>query len=797
MNTKAFNTLEYYKIIHILADQASSELGKELCLSLLPSNSLEQIQTNQQMTSDALRKIWAKGSLSFSGIKDIKPSLKRLSIGSTLGMGELLDISNLLSAALRAKSFGRGTDENANAPEDAFGDSLEPMFHSLEPLTPFNNEITKCILSPDEMADDASANLKHIRRTIKNTNSQIHTQLTSMISSATYKTYLQDALITMRNGRYCIPVKQEYRGQVPGMIHDQSSTGATLFVEPMAVVKLNNTLKELAIKEQEEIEVILSKLSNLAGEHIEDLERNLDILVTLDFIFAKAKLSKMWDCSEPLFNTDRYINLKNARHPLLDAKSVVPINVHLGDEFDLLIITGPNTGGKTVSLKTVGLLSLMGQAGLHIPAFQGSSLSVFKQIFADIGDEQSIEQNLSTFSSHMVNVVNIVNNADIDSLVLFDELGSGTDPVEGAALAMSVLSFLHNMQIRTIATTHYSELKTFALSTPKVENACCEFDVETLRPTYKLLIGIPGKSNAFAISSKLGLPDFIIDDAKKRIDSEDIAFEDVITDLETHKRMAEIEREELDKLRQDVKTLEDKLQKKSDQLESRRERIIKEAHEEASRVLKEAKEFADKTIKDVTRLSKTGDTRGLEQSRHNVREKIKSSNSKLSRDIRSAPKTVHSAKDFQVGDLVKVHSLGLQGTVSTLPNAKGDLFVQMGILRSQVNLKDLEIIDEPVITGPNLKKTGSGKGRLSKSSSISTEIKLIGKMTDEAISDLDKYLDDAYLSGLHQIRVVHGKGTGALRKAVHNYLRRQKHVKSYRLGEFGEGDAGVTIVEFK
>lgn len=790
MNIKSLKTLEYNKIIDILVEQASSDMGKGLCADLKPSGDLDEIRTNQQMTSDALRRIWAKGSISFSGTRDIRPSLKRLTIGATLGIGELLDLSSLLSVALRAKTFSRGIAD------DDLTDSLDPMFEAIEPLSPLNKEITRCILSPEEIADDASSTLKNIRRTIKNTNNQVHSQLTSIVSSTSTKSYLQDSLITMRNGRYCIPVKQEYRSQIPGMIHDQSSTGATIFVEPMAVVKLNNALKELAIKEQEEIEVILSNLSNLAAEHTEELESNLQILTTLDFIFAKAKLSKVWNCSEPVFNTNKYINIKSGRHPLLDAKNVVPIDIHLGDEFDLLIITGPNTGGKTVSLKTVGLLTLMGQSGLHIPAFQGSSLGVFKEVYADIGDEQSIEQNLSTFSSHMTNVIHIVNNANSDSLVLFDELGSGTDPVEGAALAMSVLSFLHNIKVCTMATTHYSELKVFALSTEGVQNACCEFDIETLRPTYKLLIGVPGKSNAFAISSKLGLPDYIIDDAKSRIQADDIAFEDVITDLEIHKREAQKEREELIKLREQVKNLQDKFHAKTEQLETRRERIIREAHEDASRILQEAKEFADKTIKDINKLSKGGDTRSLEQSRHNVREKLNSANSKLAVQKNTKQKTKnHSPKDFNIGDAVKVLNLGLEGTISTLPNAKGDLFVQMGILRSQVNIKDLEIIDEPVITSPTMQRTGTGKIKMSKSLSISREINLIGKNGDDAISLLDKYLDDAYLSGLNQVRVVHGKGTGALRNAVHGYLKRQRHVKSYRLGEFGEGDFGVTIVE--
>ena len=794
LNKKVLNTLEYHKIIAMLTDLADSPLGKQMCKELVPSTDFDEIISNQTMTSDALSRIYARGSVSFREVKDIKPSLMRLSVGSSLGIGELLDISGLLAVAKRAVSYAQKESED----EETKTDSLDDLFRILAPLTSLSKEINRCILGPEEIADDASANLKHIRRSIKNANDAIHSQLTSMINSSGTKTYLQDSLITMRDGRYCIPVKAEHRSQVPGMVHDQSSTGATIFIEPMAVVKLNNTLRELAVKEQEEIEVILSGLSNLAAEHTEELESNLHTLATLDFIFAKAKLAKKLNASRPEFNKEHYIHIKAGRHPLLDPKKVVPIDIRLGKEFDLLVVTGPNTGGKTVSLKTVGLLTLMGQAGLHIPAFEGSSLSVFDEVFADIGDEQSIEQNLSTFSSHMVNVVNILNQVTTDSLVLFDELGSGTDPVEGAALAMSILSFLHNMQVRTMATTHYSELKVFALSTEGVQNACCEFDVESLRPTYRLLIGIPGKSNAFAISSKLGLPDYIIADAKKRIHDNDIAFEDIISELETNKVAVLKEREQLHLLQAKVKRMEQQANEKEQQLAEKKEAILRKAREQASDILRDAKNFADQTIKDMNRLSKSGNNKELEHARQKAGKKLNDNNSKLS--LKSKPSTARKqfkASDFKVGDRVKVHSLGLEGTVSTLPNAKGDLFVQMGILRSQVHISDLEIIDEPEITAPNLTRTRSGKMKISKSSQVSPEINLLGLTSDEAIARLDKYLDDAYLSSLSQVRVVHGKGTGALRKAVHNYLKRQKHVKSFRLGEYGEGDAGVTIVDFK
>lgn len=787
MNEKVLKTLEFNKILSQLEEYASSEAAKHMCHNLTPSTDIEDIRINQSHTSDGLRRIFQKGSISFSGIRDVRASLKRLSIGSVLGMGELLAISSLLDVAGRVKAFSRNPD--ADAPED----SLDAFFSALEPLTPLNNELKRCIISEEEISDDASPGLKNIRRQMQLANERIRSQLNSMVNSQTTRTYLQENVVTMRNGRYCIPVKQEYRGQVPGMIHDQSSTGSTLFIEPMAIVKLNNDLKEFSLKEQEEIEKVLSELSNLTAAHIEEIEENFHLLTKLDFIFAKASLSRSYHGSEPIFNTKGIIRLKQARHPLLDAKKVVPSDIHLGEDFNLLIVTGPNTGGKTVSLKTVGLLTLMGQAGLHIPAFDGSKLAVFEEVYADIGDEQSIEQSLSTFSSHMTNIVSILEKADYKSLVLFDELGAGTDPTEGAALAISILSFLHNMQIRTMATTHYSELKLYALSTEGVENACCEFNVETLRPTYRLLIGIPGKSNAFAISSKLGLPNFIIEEAKKHVTEQDIAFEDVIADLETSRITIEQERKELEHYKAEIEDLKKKLEQKQERFDEQKERILREANEKARDILQDAKDYADETIR---KFNKGLSGKEMEQERNKVREKLSSANEKLAYKTKTVKKN-NKAEDFHIGDAVKVLSLNLTGTVSTLPNGKGDLFVQMGILRSQVNIKDLERIDEPVITGPNLSRTSSGKIKMSKTATISPEINLIGKTVDEALSVLDKYLDDAYLSHLSQVRVVHGKGTGALRQAVHSHLKHLKNVKSYHLGAFGEGDAGVTIVEFK
>lgn len=792
MNSKALKTLEYNKIIDKLVSLAGSALGKELCSKLLPSSDLAEIQKAQTETSDALSRLLQKGSISFSGTKDIRSSLIRLNVGSTLGAGELLSISSLLDVTLRVKAYSRKENEEGKV------DSLDERFSLLEPLTPINNEIKRCIISEEEIADDASPTLKSIRRSMKNTNDKIHDQLNSIVSSSSSRTMLQENIITMRNGRYCIPVKQEYRSQFQGMIHDQSSSGSTLFIEPIAIVKLNNDLKELSIKEQDEIEKILAELSNLVGVEAENLSSNLTILTELDFIFAKAALSKSLKGSEPIFNDKGYINIKKGRHPLIDSKKVVPIDIHLGKEFNLLVVTGPNTGGKTVSLKTVGLFTLMGQAGLHIPAFDESELSVFEEVYADIGDEQSIEQSLSTFSSHMTNTVSIINNATEHSLVLFDELGAGTDPTEGAALAMSILSYLHNNNVRTMATTHYSELKVFALTTEGVENACCEFNVETLRPTYRLLIGIPGKSNAFAISSKLGLPDYIIDDAKSRIDGQDKEFEDLISDLEASRITIEKEQLEISKYKEEVENLKKQLEEKTEKLENAKERILREANEQARDILQEAKDYADETIKKYNKWSKnSGLGKDMENERNNLRGKLSEKEAKLALKNKSKSKKQHSAKDFKLGDSVNVLSLGLKGIVTSLPNAKGDLFVQMGILRSQVNIKDLELLDEEVITGPNLSKTGSGKIKLSKTSTIRPEINLIGKTVDEAISVLDKYLDDAYLSHLPQVTIIHGRGTGALKNAVHAHLKNLRYVKSYRLGAFGEGDHGVTIVEFK
>lgn len=790
MNKKVLHVLEYDKIMERLTEKATSEQGRKLTSSLVPMTDLEAINQAQTETADALGYLFRKGSTSFGGNKDLGMCIKSLEIGSVLSIPELLRIAAFLENVNRIKSYGRKEREDVPA------DSLDVYFESLEPLTLLSNEIRRCILSEEEIADDASPNLKRIRRSMTITNDRIHSHLASMINGSC-RTYLQDAVITMRNNRYCIPVKSEYKGQVQGMVHDQSSTGSTFFIEPAAVVSLNNELRELELEEQKEIAVILAGLSAQTGAYTEVLIKNQQAMTSLDFIFAKASLAMEQNATMPIFNTDHQIQIRQGRHPLLDKKKVVPIDIQLGSDFDLLIITGPNTGGKTVSLKTVGLLTLMGQAGLHIPALDRSRLSIFTQVYADIGDEQSIEQSLSTFSSHMTNIVSILQQADADSLCLFDELGAGTDPTEGAALAISVLDYLHGRGIRTMATTHYSELKVYALSTPFVENACCEFSVETLRPTYRLLIGIPGKSNAFAISSKLGLPDHIIEDAKRHITEDKESFEDLLANLENSRLTIEKERMEIESYKNEVKALKQRLEAKQEKIDQSKERILREANEKAREILQDAKDLADETIRTFQKVEAGVSIKDLEKSRQKVRDKISEKNSKLSPKDDKPTHKVLKPNQIKPGDSVKVVSMGLKGTVSSLPDKNGNLFVQCGIIRSKVSLSDLVLVEEETINTGKMQRSSSGKLKMSKTYSVSTEINLLGRTVDEALSELDKYLDDAYLAHLPSVRVVHGKGTGALRNAVHNYLRKNKVVKRYRLGEFGEGDAGVTIVEFK
>jgi DNA mismatch repair protein MutS2 len=791
MNKKTCQKLEFNKIVNLLEEQASSFRGKELCSSIKILKEINEINLFQEQTSAAFTRLVKKGRFSFSDVSPVGESIKRLELGASLGTGELLKICRLLRTSAKAKTYGKMEIQ------DDFEDCLNSFFEQLQPLTPISTEIERCIISEDEISDHASSTLKSIRRNISNTGSKIHTTLNSLVNGS-LRTYLQDALITMRGDRYCVPVKAEHRGKVNGLIHDQSSSGSTLFIEPMAVVKLNNDLKDLQGKEQEEIGVTLSRLSEEVAPYVSEISLNYQLLTQLDFIFARGALALSMEASRPVFNQEGLIQIINGRHPLLDVKKVVPISITLGDDSTMLIITGPNTGGKTVSLKTVGLFTLMGQAGLHIPASEGSKLAVFHDVFADIGDEQSIEQSLSTFSSHMTNIVSFIEKANKDSLVLFDELGAGTDPTEGAALAIAILSYLHQQNIRTLATTHYSELKVYALNTPGVQNACCEFDVKSLKPTYRLLVGIPGKSNAFAISGKLGLPDYIINDARSHISDQEASFEDLISDLETGKKNLEKEQEQIEKFKRESQSLKSKLEVQNKKIDEQKEKIINEAKQKANLILREAKELADQTISNFNKYGKGNlSAVEMEKEREHLRKKIKETT--LAEEKPPTPKKDHKASEFKLGESVKVLSLNLTGTVSSLPDAKGNLYVQMGILRSLVHMADCEIMED---VNPYAPVRAKGQNptqssmKMKKNLNIRPEVNLLGKTVDEALYELDKYLDDAIMSNLPSVRVVHGKGTGALRNAVHNYLKKHKGVKSYRLGEFGEGDAGVTIVTF-
>jgi DNA mismatch repair protein MutS2 len=813
MNKKALQVLEYHRIIEKLTGYAVTTLGQQLCENLSPMTDITAIEEALRQTTDAATYMRRRGRLPLDGVKDIGGAIKRLSVGSSLGVSELYQVSRLLGNAAKVKAYGRrevGTvqpqeSQNPTKEQVDITDSLAEMFESLEPLTQLKVEIQRCIASDTEVNNSATLNLSRIRQTMSGINGRMHAQLNRILNSN--RSYLQDGVVTMRGGSYCLAVKAEYKNKIAGVVHDQSATGSTYFIEPMAVIQLKSEYKELEIQEQKEIETILANLSNQVAEFTDEILVNLNTLAQLDFIFAKAKLSQEYKGTCPIFNTKGYLHIKDGRHPLLDPEKVVPTTIYLGDEFDLLIITGPNTGGKTVSLKTTGILTLMGQSGLHIPAFEGSELAVFREVFTDIGDEQSIDQNLSTFSSHMRNIIPILAQANRDCLVLFDELGAGTDPVEGAALAMSILSFLHNLQVRTMATTHYSELKIFALSTEGVENASCEFDVDTLSPTYRLLIGVPGKSNAFAISEKLGLAKHIIETAQSLIGKQEQDFEDVITELETTRKTLEKEKEEVERYRLEAEELKNRLSEKQAKIDESREKILTKANEEARQILQEAKDTADKTIRQINKIGTTaGVTRQLEEERGKLRKSLEKADKRKS--VVKTPHKVHKAEEFKIGDAVRVVSLGVKGTVTTLPNAKGELYVQMGIMRSQVNIKDLELLQENTITGAGSDsivtsrkgrqdKSSVSKIKMSKSYNISPEVNLIGMTTDEAIAVLDKYLDDAYLAHLPQVRVVHGRGTGALRNAVHNYLKKLNYVHNYRLGTFGEGNTGVTIVEFQ
>ena len=831
MNEKALRILEYPKIREMLVACAGSFPGRQKCQALLPSQDLQEVQRMQTETADALRRIYEKGSVSFSGVKDIRADIARLQIGGSLSITELLDIAKLLETAARVKSWedkpsekkpepavvedgaahwtknrqmaaeeagaGAGRRESGEEADQPEKDSLTELFCDLEPVPSLVREIRRCILSEDEIADDASVNLRRIRRQISLSEERIHSQLQQMVNGPA-RAFLQDAVITQRDGRYCLPVRSEYRSQVPGMIHDQSASGQTIFVEPMAVVKLNNDIRALEAEEKKEIEKILQELSEKAAEQSDALISDIQILSELDFIFARAVLAKKMNATQPDFNEQGIVDIRRARHPLIDRRRVVPVDIRLGEDFDQLVISGPNTGGKTVSLKTIGLLEIMGLSGLHIPAKEHSRLSMFTEIYADIGDEQSIEQSLSTFSSHMTNIVSFWEAADEKSLVLFDELGAGTDPEEGAALAISILAHLHSRGIRTVATTHYSEVKIYALSTDGVENACCEFDVATLRPTYRLLIGVPGKSNAFAISKRLGLPDEIIEDAKGRIADEQESFESVISDLESRRVSMEKAESAMTKDQAEIRRLRRSLEEQEKKLAESKDKILEKARQQAADLLRDTKQYADETIRAFNKMSGNAiSARDMERRRTALRGKMNEMESSRKKEKEKTPHKAVDARKLQVGDSVKVLSLNLKGIVRSLPDKSGNIDVQMGILHSVVNVKDIELLDEVSIKGPSYEHTATGKVRISKSVSVSPEINLLGMTVDEAVSVLDKYLDDAAIAHLDEVRVVHGKGTGALRAGVQNFLRKNKHVQSYRLGEYGEGDAGVTIVKLK
>ena len=799
MNEKALHTLEYDKIKEKLIELADSGRGKRMCMELLPLSDAEDVKRLQEETAATLARLERKGNLSFVGIPEMGDILGRIAVKATLGMGELRRVSDLLTVTVRIKEYGGKGLKEDEEDEDRRGsaaDILSERFELLEPVESARTEILRCIISDDEMADDASRALADIRRQLKVKKGKIGEKINQIMQSYAADQALQDSLITQRNGRYCIPVKAEHKSRVPGMIHDRSQSGSTFFIEPMEIVNLNNEIRELEAQEKDEIERILQMLSVALFPETENLKYDVKALGELDAIFARGKLARDMRAIKPRFNADHIIELKNARHPLIPKKSVVPISLSLGRDFNMLIITGPNTGGKTVSLKTVGLFQLMGQAGLHIPAYEGSQLGIFNEVYADIGDEQSIEQSLSTFSSHMTNTVHIVDNADENSLALFDELGAGTDPVEGAALAMAILNELNTRGVRTMATTHYAELKAYALTTPGVTNGSCEFDVETLKPTYRLLIGVPGKSNAFAITKRLGMSETVLMSARSLVGDKDRSFDDILTRLDELRLEAEQARNDAEAAKAEAESLRNGLKTEKEKLEAFREKELAKAKEEAEEVLGSAKEYADELIRKMNKLSRgDGNMRELEEERRKLRHKLNElGNSRKQENIRTSS---HKAEDFRVGDSVHVISMNLDGTVHSLPNKKGECIVTMGIMQYKCKISDLEILKDEVKLPEKLEKSGAGQIRMSKSYSISPEINLVGKYPDDAVAELEKYLDDAYIAGIPSVRIIHGRGTGALRTAVQNYLKRNRNIKKFRNGEFGEGDAGVTVAEFK
>jgi len=789
MNKKALKTLEYTKITEMLSARAVSPMGKARADALFPMTRLRDIERAQAETSEATALILRKGSLPLGGIRDIHSSLQRALVGGILAIEELLHIGDFLYVCGKISEYGY-PDERYEASE-----TLQPLFDGVITCDSLETEIKRCILNQQELSDAASANLATIRRSIRTSNDRIRDHLNGVIHSASYKNMLQEAIITIRNDRYCVPVKAEYRTAFPGMIHDQSASGATLFMEPSSVVQLNNKIKELFFEEQKEIERILLKLSGMVAEQEVILTANIDMLTRLDFIFAKGELSIAMHANQPTFNEQGYINIRKGRHPLLPGSSVVPTDIYLGKDFTTLLVTGPNTGGKTVALKTIGLFTLMGQAGLHIPAFDHSELAVFDDVFADIGDEQSIEQSLSTFSSHMKNIVNILGEVRDNSLVLLDELGAGTDPTEGAALAIAILQYLHDRQIRAVVTTHYSELKVYALGTEGVENASCEFDVETLRPTYRLLIGIPGKSNAFAISQKLGLPNHIIDHAKSVLSLDDIRFEDMITDLEISKKTVLLEKDRAEQYRRDAEELRRQVESQQEKLKSQKEKILREAREEAYNLVRDAKMQSDEMYKSFQKqLRSAANQKEIEGTRQAMRDRLDGMESELTAAMGEQKVLRPLPKNLSKGDRIYVHSLGQHGTIVNPPDAAGEATIQAGIMKIKVNISDLSL-DE---TKEKVKTTGkSYSAKAGKSKHISPEIDLRGMMVQEGCERAEKYLDDAYLASLGQVTIIHGKGTGALRSAIQTQLKKHPYVKSYRLGTFGEGEDGVTIVELE
>ena len=793
MNEKALKTLEYTKIRDRLSALALSPMGKEKCDELVPMHDIDAITREQKETTEAVNMSLKKGRLPLGGIKDIRTQLGRAEAGGVLGIEELMAVGDFLYVFRKVKNYAK--QENK---ADVFP-VLEDYFEIVKTITNLEKEISRCIVNEQEISDDASSGLRTVRREIRNANGSIRDKLNTIIYSAAYKNMLQDAVITIRNDRYCVPVRSEYQSSFPGMVHDRSNTGSTVFMEPTAVIQLNNKIKELQAKEKEEIEKILAMLSSMVAENVDVIEANINVIAHLDFIFAKSELSLKMNGAEPIFNTNGIIDIRKGRHPLLDEKKVVPIDINLGKDFNTLLITGPNTGGKTVALKTLGLFTLMGQAGLHIPAFDSSQLAVFDNVFADIGDEQSIEQSLSTFSAHMTNTVSIINSVTPNCLVLFDELGAGTDPTEGAALAMAIIQLLHKMNVRTAVTTHYSELKVYALSTEGVENACCEFDVETLRPTYRLLIGIPGKSNAFAISKKLGLPDYVIDSAKKFISSENVKFEDVITDLEISKKTVVYEQERAEQFRKEAERLKNEVEKQRAKINDQREKILADARNEARMVYQQAKEESDRIIKEMNKAmrEKSANQNKMNEKRSELKNKVAKMDEAISKAQKNKVAAVKPIQNLKAGDNVYVVSFDKTGVALSAPDSNGDVMVQTGNMKLKVPLNELTYYEPKKEPKSNASRNISTKVRVGKSQYIASEIDCRGQNVEEGLGNIDKYLDDAFLAGLKTVTIIHGKGTGVLRAAVQKYLRTNPHVRTFRPGVYGEGEMGVTIVELK